>query len=146
TDESPVQGAPHQSAKNLALELPKSKSKIKTRKLDLEGGRLAYMGASAKDNLALLRAAQPWDLWLHLKDYPGAHVILRRLRGKEVPTAEIQRVARWLASETQASKRELRPGDVFEVQVAECRYVRPIKGDRIGRVTVGEHKVLRIKL
>jgi predicted ribosome quality control (RQC) complex YloA/Tae2 family protein len=107
---------------------------------------VAYMGRSAKDNLALLRSAQAWDLWLHLKDYPSAHVIIRRPRGQEISQEEIARTARWLAQEATASKRELRAGDTFEIQFAECRYVRPIKGDRLGRVTVLNPKVLRLKL
>lgn len=120
--------------------------KLKARRLDLESGKIAYLGRSAADNLALLRAANSWDLWLHMKDYPGAHVIIRRNRGQDVTTSELEHAAKWLATETPRSKRELREGDSFDVQLAEVRFVRPIRGDRLGRVTVADPRVLRFKL
>ncbi|HEX4924674.1 MAG TPA: hypothetical protein VFV50_11330 [Bdellovibrionales bacterium] len=140
TDE--VEHEPSKPKRDLALK----SGKLKARRLDLDDGKIAYLGRSAADNLALLRAANAWDLWLHMKDYPGAHLIVRRNRGQDVTSAELEQAARWLASETPQSKRELRPGDHFDVQLAEVRFVRPIKGDRLGRVSVTDPRVLRFRL
>lgn len=110
------------------------KSESKGRKLVLDDGFEAVIGKSAKDNLAILRQAQAWDLWLHLKDYPGAHAIIVRPRNKEVPPKIIQKVSEWLVLESFAGKK-IKMGTKYDVVVVECRFVRPIKGDKLGRVT-----------
>jgi predicted ribosome quality control (RQC) complex YloA/Tae2 family protein len=94
----------------------------------------AVMGKSARDNLEILRQAQAWDLWMHLKDYPGAHAIIVRPRTKEVPLKWIQKVSEWLIRETIGQKK-VEMGSKYDVVVVECRYVRPIKGDKLGRVS-----------
>lgn len=125
-----VGGPQVQSAAKKILE----KTDSKARRLDLGNGMEALIGKSGKDNLAILRQAQAWDLWLHLKDYPGAHAILVRPRNKEVPNEAIQKVAEWVIRES-LSKEKLNLGGRYEVIVVETRYVRPIKGDKLGRVT-----------
>jgi predicted ribosome quality control (RQC) complex YloA/Tae2 family protein len=109
------------------------KSQSKARRLQIEEGIEALIGKSAKDNLSILRHAQPWDLWLHLKDYPGAHAIIVRPRNKEISTSAIQKVAEWLIKES-LPKEQIRGGK-YDVVVVESRFVRPIKGDQLGRVT-----------
>lgn len=108
------------------------KSEAKGRRLDLGAGVEAWIGKSAKDNLALLRKAQAWDLWLHLKDYPGAHAIISHPRNTHVGQREIQKTAEWVIRE---SLKNENLGGKYEVVVVECRFVRPIKGDKLGRVT-----------
>lgn len=110
------------------------KSQSKGRRLVLETGVEAIIGKSAKDNLLILRHAQAWDLWLHLKDFPGAHAIIVRPRNKEIGREVIQKVAHWLIKES-LSHEEVRFGGKYEVVVVETRHVRPIKGDQLGRVT-----------
>lgn len=109
------------------------KSDSKGRKLALEDGFEAFIGKSAKDNLAILRQAQGWDLWLHLKDFPGAHAIITRPRNKEVPLKVIQKVSEWLIAESFSGKK-IKMGLKYDVVVVETRFVRPIKGDKLGRV------------
>lgn len=113
------------------------------RTLNLEDGVVAYLGKNAADNLALLRKAKAWDYWLHLKDYPGAHAIVRRQRTQIVGEAELRKVARWLCKESSAARGA---AGKLEVVVAECRHVRPIKGDRIGRVTYHEGRVFQVEV
>lgn len=120
------------SESKVSLLLEKTGSK--GRRLQLENGLEAVIGKSAADNLAILRRAQAWDLWMHLKDYPGAHAIILRPRGKEVGGETIQKVAEWLIRES-LSNQKIQWGSQYGVVVAECRFVRPIKGDRLGRVT-----------
>jgi predicted ribosome quality control (RQC) complex YloA/Tae2 family protein len=104
------------------------------------------VGRSAKDNLSLLRAAKPWDIWLHVKDVPGCYGLLRRNKNQEIPEALLQEAARKVVDFSLKAKRTLREGERFEVLVAECRYVRPIKGDHIGRVRYSNERVLSCKL
>ncbi len=120
------------------------KSEAKFRTLRLESNLEAYMGKSGRDNLTLLREAQPWDLWLHLRDLPGAHVVVRRPKKLEVTDDQIRKVTQWLVRETASKK--FSPGDFVEIQLQEVRFVRPIKGDRLGRVTVQDPKFRRLRL
>jgi predicted ribosome quality control (RQC) complex YloA/Tae2 family protein len=119
------------------------KSQTQGRRLPLGEGFEAVIGKSAKDNLSLLRKSNSWDLWLHLKDYPGAHAIIHFQKGKKVPPAMIEQVATWVAKES-LKKSEL--GGVFDVVVVEVRFVRPIKGDQLGRVTYHNPKTYRVAL
>lgn len=96
-------------------------------------GFVASKGKSAADNLALLRSAKAWDLWLHLRDYPSSHVIVARDKNQKVPDTVLHASALWLAESSMKSKLSL-SGTRLDVVVAECRFVRPIKGDKIGRV------------
>lgn len=122
-----------------------SKAEARGRKFQLPSGALAYCGKSASDNLALLRQAKAWDYWLHLKDYPGAHAIIHRQRDQEISGQEIQEVAEWVAKESLSSK-SLMVGQKVAVVIVECRFVRPIKGDKLGRVTYHSEKTLSFTL
>lgn len=116
----------------------------KTRKLELDGKFEAYVGRSAKDNLNLLRQARAWDLWLHLRDYPGSHCIIRRNKNEAVPEAALERAAQWVAKATFGRKAEQKQGEKLTVLYAECRHVQPIKGDKMGRVTFRNESTITI--
>lgn len=122
-----------------------SKAKAKGRKLKLSDNIEAVFGKSAKDNLALLRKAQAWDLWLHLRDLPGAHLIVRRPRNQNVDHYLLLKAAQWLLSETIGRKKIIK-GDRYDVIVTECRHVRPIKGDRLGRVHYQNETTLNLRV
>lgn len=107
----------------------------RVRKFSLESaGLVAYMGKSAADNMGLLRKAKPFDLWLHLKDYPSAHAVLHRNKEQTVADHDLRAVANWLVREGLPEK-QMRMGGKFVVVWVECRHVRAIKGDKLGRVT-----------
>lgn len=105
-----------------------------------------FVGKSAQENLNILRFAQSWDYWMHIKDYPGAHGIIRRPRNYEVSDEDLRAVASFIASRSKKSAHFLSPGDSFDVLVVECRYVRPIKGDKLGRVTYSNERVLHCRM
>ncbi len=130
----PIESTTAPSAASRLLQKANKKSEAKGRRLQLDENFEAVMGKSARDNLEILRQAQAWDLWMHLKDYPGAHAIIVRPRQKEVPLKHIQKVSEWLIRETIGQKK-VEMGSKYDVVVVECRYVRPIKGDKLGRVT-----------
>lgn len=122
-----------------------AKTEARGRKLELDGGLVAYLGRNAKDNLALLRRAKGWDYWLHLRDYPGAHAILSRHRDQVIGDETLAKVAQWLVKETVTSKQAMSLGDVA-VAIVECRFVRPIKGDKLGRVTYHNARHMNVKM
>ncbi|KYG62618.1 fibronectin-binding protein [Bdellovibrio bacteriovorus] len=121
------------------------KAEARGRKLHLDNGALAYCGKSAADNLALLRQAKAWDYWLHLRDYPGAHAIIHRQRDQLISENDIQEVAEWVAKESLSAK-SLMVGQKVAVVIVECRFVRPIKGDKLGRVTYHSERTLSFTL
>lgn len=132
--------SPRASHKPVLVDLMQ-KAEARGRKLKLASGAIAYCGKSGADNLALLRQAKAWDLWLHLKDYPGAHAIIHRQREQIISEPEVIQVSEWLARESLSSK-SLMIGQKMAVLVVECRFVRPIKGDKLGRVNYHSEKTL----
>jgi predicted ribosome quality control (RQC) complex YloA/Tae2 family protein len=68
-----------------------------------------------------------------LRDYPSAHAVIQRNKNQNVKQEEIREVALWLTQES-LQKKLLLPGTRLEVVHTECRFVRPIKGDKLGRV------------
>ncbi len=110
------------------------KTESKGRSFNLKSGAQAVVGRSAKDNLALLRQARAWDLWIHLKDEPSAHAIIFRNKNQSIYREEITEVSQWILQQSSGKKIRLE-GTKVDVVVVECRFVRPIKGDRLGRVT-----------
>lgn len=117
----------------------RSSSSMSLRKLELNPQALAYMGRNAKDNVELLKQAQSWDLWFHLKDYPSSYVILRRNKNYKLSQQDLVKIIDWFIRESFGSKKELHLLS-FDVIYTECRFVRPIKGDKLGRVNYSNEK------
>ena len=114
-------------------------SKAKGRQLRVNG-YVAFIGKSAKDNLLILRRAKPWYLWLHLRDFPSSHAVLQCKKGEAVPQENLYKVVEWLISQTFGESSKNKVGEKFDIIYAECRYVRPIKGDKVGRVNYTNDK------
>ncbi len=131
--------------------VPKPKSKVpvikeaKLRTKTLDSGYVAHLGKSAADNMKLLRQSQPWDMWIHLRDYPSSHAILHRNKNQNLPMADIEIVAIWLAEQSLGTK-QISAGQKIDVVYTECRFVKPIKGDKLGRVHYQSEKVLTVRL
>ena len=110
------------------------------RTFDLGSDTFLYVGKSADDNLRLLRKAKAWHLWLHLRDHPGSHGIIARNKNQRVDDATLQRAAHHLLQTQFGAKAQRVAGDKFSVIVTECRFVRPIRGDRLGRVNYSDER------
>jgi hypothetical protein len=95
-------------------------------------------GRGARENHQLTFAmARPEDLWLHARDVPGAHVILRDGEGRA--GAEDLREA----AEVAAFFSEARSQPQVDVHVTRRKHVRPAPGAP-GRVRVGHSETLRV--
>jgi len=129
---------------NIRKKTRKKEEGLRYRTLKLSEQVVAYLGRSSQDNLRLLREAQAWDLWLHIKDVPGAHMIIRRPRNYELSEAEFNQLEVWMVKES-APKRFI-PGDIVEFWCNEVRYVQPIKGDKAGHVQHHNSKVRRLRV
>lgn len=119
------------------------KAEVDTRKLEVSSNLSLYIGKNAKDNVQLLKSSQPYELWFHLKDYPSAYAITRKNKTTEVTHPQLLKMATWFVKECFKNKKEKLPGHV-EVIYTECRFVKLLKGDRLGRVTYTGTKILRV--
>ncbi len=98
---------------------------------DADGGFEAVIGKSGEDNLKILRAASSWDYWMHLKDYPGSHAVLFRNKNQNIPRSIVDQLAQKLIESSVKQHHGLK----FSVVMAECRFVKPVKGAKAGLVT-----------
>lgn len=83
--------------------------------------------------------ASPDDLWLHARDIPGSHVILRT-GGAEAAPESIEaaaRIAAWYSDGRQST--------TVPVDVTERRHVRKIKGTGPGMVTYRNERTLQVR-
>ncbi|MCA9518447.1 MAG: DUF814 domain-containing protein [Myxococcales bacterium] len=104
-------------------------------------GAVILVGRGARHNDALtFKVARGNDLWLHARDVPGAHVILRVARGVE-PAHEAILDAALLA----AHHSEARDEGVVDVMWTERKHVRKAKGAAPGLVSVAASRNLAVR-
>lgn len=100
------------------------------------------VGTSAAANeYVTFQLAQPEDLWFHVRDLPGAHVVLRRLQRDALVTDElILQAAKEAASHSKAQS-----GAKITVSYTEKKNVKKIPGAPTGMVTMTKEKSLMVE-
>ena len=94
---------------------------------------LIWVGRSAKQNEQVtFKIASPEDLWLHVHERPGAHVVIKG-PSNEVPPAVIEHAAQLAAFYSSA-----RNDGGVQVDVTKRKFVRSIPGVHKGLVTYRE--------
>ncbi len=107
------------------------------RRFTTDEGFVILVGRNAAQNHQLVtERSAPTDLWLHARNLPGSHVIVKH-DGRPIPEHVI-RYAAQLAATYSAGRFE----SAVEVDVTERRYVRPIKGGKPGQVTYHNERTL----
>lgn len=95
-------------------------------------GSKIYVGKGSKGNdVVSLKVARGRDVWMHARDWAGAHVILRMDRGAE-PNQQEMLEAATLAAYYSKGREDTR----VEVTHTQAKYVRKPKGYPPGMVTV----------
>lgn len=95
-------------------------------------GFLILRGRDAKGNGALLRAASPHDLWLHVEGGPGSHAVIRRtFAGQDIPERTLHE-----AASLAAVKSWQKDSPTALIMCAEVRHVKPMRGAAPGTVRV----------
>lgn len=103
-------------------------------------GALVLAGRSAAGNDALVtRLLRGRDVWLHVRDRPGAHVVLRAQSARVVSSAELQACA-ILACHLSG----VQAGEAGDVSVCAGSDVRKVKGAPAGSVYTARERVLRV--
>jgi len=106
----------------------------------LNGHRI-WVGRNSKSNDELtFRYARKFDLWLHAKDVPGSHVLIRRMDTRQPPLAVIEYAAA-LAAWFSKNKHNT----VVPVSMTERRYVRKGKRMLVGQVGLLREEVILIE-
>jgi predicted ribosome quality control (RQC) complex YloA/Tae2 family protein len=89
-----------------------------------------YVGRSTTQNVEVtFRIGRPDDVWLHIRNMPGAHVIVRS-NNREVPERTLQEAAGLAVYFSRA-----RGENAAEVDMAHRRHVRKVSGGPPGLVT-----------
>jgi predicted ribosome quality control (RQC) complex YloA/Tae2 family protein len=110
------------------------------RRITTPDGFVILIGRNAGQNHRLITEQSAGDdLWLHARDVPGSHVILKN-DGRPIPEEAIRRAAELAAY--YSSRRE---EPTVEVAVTERRHVRPVKGGRPGMVTFRNERTLVVR-
>jgi predicted ribosome quality control (RQC) complex YloA/Tae2 family protein len=97
-----------------------------------------WVGKNAKGNDEMLKLAAKNDLWLHVKDWAGSHIIVRK-KGREFPKDVIDKAAKLAVAFSKAKSNSL-----VSVIVTEKKYVVKPKNAVIGEVRVLKERVVDV--
>lgn len=104
-------------------------------------GFTIWVGKSAKDNDEMLRGfVHKNDLWLHARQVPGSHVVIRTKGMNGIPPQVIERAAGLAAFYSKLKTDSLAP-----VILTEVKFVRKVKGSAPGSVMVDREKVIMVR-
>ena len=98
------------------------------------------MGKSNLQNDELtLRTAEPTDIWMHTKNIPGSHVIIRTNGAEEVPVSTLEEAATLAAYFSKAKQSSLVP-----VDYTQRKNVKKPNGAKPGMVIYLTNKTIYI--
>jgi predicted ribosome quality control (RQC) complex YloA/Tae2 family protein len=101
------------------------------------------VGTSAAANeYVTFQLAQPEDLWFHVRDLPGAHVVLRRLQRDNIITDDLI----LLAAKEAALHSKAKAGTKVNVSYTFKKFVKKIPGAPMGMVSMTKEKSLVIEI
>jgi predicted ribosome quality control (RQC) complex YloA/Tae2 family protein len=108
-------------------------------KIVTHNGWVIWVGRNSRQNEQVtFDKGSPNDLWLHVRDVPGAHVIIKS-DGRPVPEEIVQR-----AAEIAAYYSPLRSEAKAPVDVTLRAHVRKIKGAAAGMVTYRQERTMMV--
>ena len=103
-------------------------------------GYVVWVGRNSRQNAQLtFKRANPQDIWLHARDVPGAHVVIRD-DGRRIKEELLMEAAAVAAHYSQR-----REDSSVQVDYTRVKYVRAIKGAGAGMVTYRNEKSLWVK-
>jgi predicted ribosome quality control (RQC) complex YloA/Tae2 family protein len=106
---------------------------------EFRGYRILVGRNAASNETLTTKVAAPNDEWLHARDCPGSHVVVRAVGGKVTPAPVIERAAELAAWHSKRKHETLCP-----VIVTKKKYVRKRKGSAPGEVVVEREKVILV--
>ncbi len=98
--------------------------------LDRPSGARIYVGRSPRENVEItFKLAKPDDLWFHVRNQPGSHVVIAAPSGVTVTDDDMRIAAAHAASHSRA-----KTSDRVEVDYTERKYVRKQRDGGPGQV------------
>lgn len=107
----------------------KTQSSLPYKLYDFEGYEI-WVGKNARSNDELIRLSSKNDLWLHVRDYSGSHVIIKQ-KGRDFPISIIEKAANLAAFHSKAKHQSL-----VQVIYTPRKYVSKPKKSLPGEVNV----------
>lgn len=98
-----------------------------------------WVGKNAKSNDEILRISNKNDMWLHVKDFTGSHVIIKQ-RGKNFPNNILQVAAQLAAFHSKAKHQSL-----VQVQYTLRKFVSKAKKSVTGEVNVMQESFIDVE-
>lgn len=116
---------------------PKPAGAVRSRYLTSRGLEMVFGRSAAENHDVTFKLAKREDLWFHVLDAPGGHLILRNREGRanREDITEAAGVAAFLS--------ERRTEAAVDVQYTERKHVHPAGGGK-GRVRVSHAEVIRV--
>jgi predicted ribosome quality control (RQC) complex YloA/Tae2 family protein len=119
--------------------LTKESTSLPFKVFEFEGFTI-WVGKSAQDNDEMLRGfVHKDDLWLHARQVPGSHVVIRMKGVAALSNAVLERAAGLAAFYSKLKSESLAP-----VIYTEAKFVRKVKGSAPGSVMVYREKVILV--
>jgi predicted ribosome quality control (RQC) complex YloA/Tae2 family protein len=124
----------------LKKEAEKKEKPLPYHEVEFQGYKI-WIGKNAQHNDTLtLKHTFKEDLWLHAKDVPGSHVVIKHQSGKNFPKDVIERAAQLAAFNSKRKTDSLCP-----VAYTPKKFVRKRKGDPAGAVIVEREEVILVE-
>lgn len=102
-------------------------------------GFVIWVGKNSRQNeMVTFKRGSPDDFWLHARDVPGAHVVIKS-DGRKIPPMVIDQAAA-IAAYYSARRAD---GKV-PVDMTRCKYVKKIKGAAQGMVTYRNEQTMTV--
>jgi len=121
--------------KNQEINLPYRQYKSKT-------GFHILVGKNSSSNDALtFKYAKGYDLWLHVKDYPGSHVVIKTSKGKIVDKETIDDAVQLAIFYSKAKN-----FSSAEICLTEKKYVSRFGKSKEGKVQISKQKIIHAKV
>ncbi len=121
---------------------PQNTPALPYRELITEAGLQIWVGKSDKDNDKLTFShAHGSDYWLHARDVPGSHVILRLGKVKEPDDESLKDAIQAALFYSKAKDRK-----EGEVCVTQCKFVSRFGQNQPGKVQISHHRVAYAKM
>ena len=123
--------------KRKRLNRKKKKQKPKLEQYEATDGTLILVGKNNKQNEYLThRVAHANDIWLHTKDIPGSHVVIRHSTPSEETVMEAAQIAAYFSKAQHSS--------TVPVDYTEVRHVKKPRGAKPGFVTYDQQRTVYV--
>ena len=101
-------------------------------------GFIILVGKNKYENALLLETAEPHDYWIHVKDYPSGHVIIKNPTKIRIPTKVIKRACCILKSSNNKHK------SIRELEFSVTKRENISLTDNIGEVIINKSSLIKI--